>query len=192
MTGTAEITETGEVGVAELVFDDARARLVLEFADERVQLLALGSEAHMQWLGESSLRRMPEMDGASVAAWHPSATFGDWSKAFARAEFLRTTECSEGVRSVVRGESPTGWSSTLLVDAETHRVVSRLDCHPLLLDLAQGVTSNYADFRDVGGMLLPFEIVTHYPMKTVHAIKIVFESAELGPIEDAVFELPGS
>lgn len=109
-----------------------------------------------------------------------TARFGDWRDTHESVQVLKRIQLDDKpvlmVRVVPR-ESP---GSTMFVDEASGRLI-RIDGLVQLPGLGiVGVTSVYEDFRDVGGMQIPFLSVSSFRSAMIGKIVTVLEKAEVG------------
>jgi hypothetical protein len=91
---------------------------------------------------------------------HPSVQLGDWRKHYDAVRVLRAAQVSGRKIYVVQLESAGLPPTQVSVDAETGDVLR--EERKLLLPIggAMQMTMVYSDFREIGGMRLPYRTVT--------------------------------
>ena len=124
---------------------------------------------------------------------HPFARFGDWRLWHPRLQVIQRIEGGGRAMFLVRAGDTSAPAQTLFVDAETGRVL-RVSGMTHVEPLGRiGMRATFDDFRDVSGMLLPFqsEVVLMNPMLGPMAVMNTLSEVELGvELPEGTFELP--
>ena len=120
---------------------------------------------------------------------HPAAIFGGWDDYYDSVEVLRRLDESGQVRLLVRTTSQGAPGSTRIVDLGTGRVVGEERVEQLLGVGFVGSTTEYSDFRDVGGLTLPFRTETRFAHPLLPRIVLQYDSAEVGVSDQGLFDV---
>ena len=118
----------------------------------------------------------------------------DWRSVFKKLEILMRIpgEAGAEARLMVRATPSQARPVTLIVGEETGRLLGHLRISEAPMVGQIGVTVRYGDYREVGGMLLPFEIASEFPTPLIGTVTARFEEAEVGvAVEDADFVIVG-
>ena len=119
----------------------------------------------------------------------------DWRKVFEKLEILMRIPGAAGAeaRLVVRATPSEARPVTLLVGEETGRLLEHLRISEAPLVGQIGVTARYGDYREVGGMWLPFEIASTFPTPLIGTVTARFEEVETGvAVSDGDFVIAGT
>ncbi len=121
---------------------------------------------------------------------HPAIEYGGWRRGYEQLDVLKHIE-SENLL-MVRAVTPNVPGATLYVDTDTNRVkgAKRIQFVPGMGFV--GVQIKYSDFRDVGGVILPFNIESQHAHPLVGKVVVTFDESESGIGESDLFDLPSS
>jgi len=110
---------------------------------------------------------------------HPVVAYGGWER-FRQVEVLKRIDEGDGPRLLVRTVADEGPGSTKIIDETTGLVIGedRLEYLPGMGYV--GVQVTYEDFRDVGGMRLPFRLRSKYATALIGEVVIEFDRFEIG------------
>jgi hypothetical protein len=111
---------------------------------------------------------------------HLLARLGDWGDWYEHVEVVQELEGEGKHILVLRLGDTSAPAPSLLVDLDADTVF-RMDSVSHLPGVGRmGSRTNYADYRDVGGMLLPFLIRTEYANPLLGEVLTHVESYDLG------------
>ena len=174
-----EITGTTK-GTIELSFDASRLRATVGGAIKQEQVLD-GDRALTGALG-SRPREETGVMREQMLCDHPAVAYGGWSRRYDHIEVLKRIESDGRAALLVRTVPKEGPGSTKIVDEDSGLLLGedKLEFLPGIGYV--GLRSSYEDFRDVGGVRLPFRIVSRYANPMLGAVTIEFERGELGEV----------
>lgn len=173
-------------GQAVRVIDDRRSHAEVSIAGGKTSLTTLGDRGVLE--AEGRLRQ--ELEGVILTQAllnHPAAIFGAWDLHYDSVEVMRRLGESGQARLLVRTTPDGAPGSSRIVDIETGRVVGEERVEQLPGVGFVGLTIEYSDFRDVGGITLPFRTETQFAHPLLPRIVLQYDSAESGA-SDAVFQ----
>ncbi|MBL7009275.1 MAG: beta-lactamase family protein [Planctomycetes bacterium] len=118
------------------------------------------------------------------------ARFGDWRRWHARMQVIQQLQRGGKEILLVRAGDTSAPAPTFLIDLETGRVLGE-ESMILLPGLGRiGQQLRFGDFRDVSGMLLPFQIKAEIANSMIGALVTTVTEIELGvELSDRAFEL---
>ena len=180
MTGTIVIRARGMDGTIEMLFDARRLRMTVQAGPAREVVWVTEDDRVFTQLMDQDPTELSGSERFAALVAHPLRRLGDWTADYATVEVLRPVVDGENACLLVRTEPTEGFGSTKLVDAETSLLVAedRLESIPGLGTL--GLRVAYGDLREVGGVLLPFRIVSEYAHPLLGTIDITFDEVEVG------------
>jgi len=120
-------------------------------------------------------------------------TFGDWRRSYDEVEVLARLKAGDRSLLLVRVVPHETFGATMFVDEASGRVV-------VVDSLVQvpgvgivGVQTRFGDYRDVGGLLLPFKTVARFANPQIGTVVWTVEHAEPGvEVPDRAFSRPRS
>ncbi len=120
-----------------------------------------------------------------------SVTFGDWTEHYESVEVLKRVQVGDDSVLLVRVVPREAPGSTMFIDEASGLV-------RLTYSLAQlpglgivGVQTRYGDFRDIGGMQLPFRAVAKFASKLIGRVVTQLEESEAGvEVSEGTFAPP--
>ena len=190
LTGTITLEDRGLEGPFTMQFDGTGLRTVLNLGGAEQMAVSDGVRV---WSSSPQTGRV-ELEGVyreQSLLEHPASHMGDWREDYEEVEVLRRVRRDDRDVILIRtvpGEAP---GSTKFVDAETGLVIreERLVQFPGLGFV--GVRTDYEDFRDVGGMQLPFRSAARFATPLIGRIEVRVEKAETGvELPAGIFTLP--
>ncbi len=190
LTGTLKLEKRGLEGRFTSVFDSTRSRSSAEVAGTEEVVVISGDEAWYQatQLGAQALTgtRLSQTLLEQVAI-----RYGDWTEHYETVEVLKRLKTEGRSVLLVRVVPKEGPGATMVVDEKTGRVV-HTDTLVQLPGLGLvGVETDYGDFRDVGGMTLPFKTVTQYATPLIGKILSTVTEAKTGvSVPKGTFDAP--
>ena len=109
-----------------------------------------------------------------------SVTFGDWTEHYERVEVLKRVQLGDDSVLLVRVVPREAPGSTMFVHEESG-LVPHTDSLAQLPGLGiVGVQTRYEDFRDVGGMQLPFRSVAEFASQLIGRVITQLDESETG------------
>lgn len=121
---------------------------------------------------------------------NPAWTFADWRPHYASVNVVARRTLDDRPTLVVRCIPSIAYPATMLVDEETGKLVGqeRLAIIPGLGVI--GTSIRYGDFREVGGVLLPFSLKTAYATPLIGDATTKVDSAEVVEPAAGMFDAP--
>lgn len=179
LRGTVRLEQRGMEGTVSMLFDRARQRTEIDYGSAREITVVDGDRA---WSKAPALG-VTELEGP----WREQAlldrlvvTLGDWRRHYRSVEVLKRLQAGDDTVLLVRVVPDEAPGATLFVDETTGRVA-------MVHSLAQlpglgivGVETRFQDLRDVGGMRLPFRIMSKYATPLIGTVVTTLERAETG------------
>jgi CubicO group peptidase (beta-lactamase class C family) len=110
------------------------------------------------------------------------ALVGDWRRTFKELQpLIRDPGDGEGeARILVRAIPHEALPITLIVGEESGRLLGDLRIAEAPIVGRIGISVSYSDFRDVGGILFPFQQKSKFPSPLIGTISVQIEEAEVG------------
>ena len=179
MSGTLKFETRQMEGSLTTLFDATRERTEIHFGaveqivvknDGRVWTYATPTGADEL---EGQLREQELLARFSVV-------FGDWTEYYEHVEVLKRVQIGDKSVLVVRVVPREAPGSTMFVD-EASGLVLHTDSLAQIPGLGVvGVQTDYGDFRDVGGMQLPFRVVAKFASQLIGVMATTLDNAETG------------
>ena len=190
MSGIVEIETRKMEGPITSLFDATRGRTEVVFGTVEQLAVINGSRA---WSG-ASLAGFEELEGQlkeQALLDQFTVRYGDWTKHYQHVEVLKRIAQGDNNLLLVRVEPEQGSGSTMFVHEESGRLV-------LMHSLAQlpgmgvvGVKTRFGDYRDVGGMQLPFRTEAKFATPLIGVVNTVFDKVEIGvEVTEQTFAAP--
>lgn len=135
-----------------------------------------------------------EKTGKALAAMRLNADFYqplNWRKNYPQIEFTRTAKIGEEEVYVIKKTPAEGYPVTEYISAKTFLVLRQDTEIPYAANLTIPQTTQFSDYREVDGVMIPFKYTTKNPItgEVVTTVKEVRFDVE---ISDAVFSLEKS
>lgn len=144
----------------------------------------LSFDGHDGWSESSakSVEQLPAKQAIELRNASIAVRFGDWSNYFDRVQVIQRLKGPDGDVFVVRAGDTSATAGTYYVDAEKHRVF-REDRIVYVEQIGRvGQRVKFQDFRDVSGILLPYQTqveIAHPMVGQIISIKTMVDS-EIG------------
>ena len=106
--------------------------------------------------------------------------FGDWTEHYQSVEVLKRLQIGDKSVLLVRVEPREAPASTMFVDEASGQVLLTDSLTQIPGLGIVGIRSKYTDFRDVGGMQLPFRTVATFSTELIGRIVTQIEESEAG------------
>ncbi|MFT7668278.1 MAG: CubicO group peptidase (beta-lactamase class C family) [Planctomycetota bacterium] len=125
-----------------------------------------------------------------IRAQNNFALFGDWREWYPTIEVIQRLQVNERDILVLRVGDTSAPAATYYVDLKTDRLI-HVDSVSFLEGMGRvGQQASYSDFRDVGGMLLPFKTETQVASGLIGTVEYKVAEFELGvEVLEGTFEL---
>lgn len=187
LTGTFSMPDRGLEGPAVRVFDRQRSRTEITLGGAKTTIMALADRAVLE--KENSPRQ--ELEGIILKQTllnHPAVIFGNWPDHYASVEVLRRLSEDGHARLLVRTTPDGAPGASRIVDAKTGRVVGEERIEQMPGAGFVGLTVEYSDFRDVGGVTLPFRTETRFAHPLLPRMVLQYDTAEPGVPDEGLFD----
>ncbi len=116
---------------------------------------------------------------------HPWRAFGDWRKSFAQVQVVGRTSVDGTPALVVRCIPRKGYPAAMLVDEQSGLLLG-VEKQVVIPGLGVvGASVRHSDFRDVGGVKLPFKSETTFASPMLGKSFAVIDSAQVGAATSA-------
>ncbi|MGH1342159.1 MAG: serine hydrolase domain-containing protein [Nannocystales bacterium] len=190
LRGTVTLKSRRLEGVFSSTFDSTHSNSSAELAGTEEVVVVSGDQA---WYRATHLGAQ-ELTGARRAQTlldQVSVRYGDWSEHYESVEVLKRLEHDDQSVLLVRVVPKEGPGATMVVDEKTGRLI-HTDTLVQVPGLGLvGVETDYGDFRDVGGMTLPFKVVATYATPMIGTIVSVVTESKTGVrVPEDTFKAP--
>ena len=180
MTGRVNLATRQLEGRITRLFDADRQRTKLDFGGVEEVVVTSGGRG---WTASTATGR-EELHGERLEQAlldHFSALFGDWREHYEHVEVLKRAPRREGapvlIVRVVPREAP---GATVYVDEDTGRVLYSFGLVQVPGLGIVGVQNRFEDYREVGGMTLPFRTVSKFASNLIGRVEVTIEKAAVG------------
>ncbi|MBD3867600.1 MAG: beta-lactamase family protein [Acidobacteria bacterium] len=179
VSGTLNYETRKMAGPMTTLFDTNRERTEVRF-DSMTQIVVKSGDR--AW-SDNPATGVQELDGelreqTLLDRYH--VRFGDWTQHYESVEVLKRLEAGGSTILLVRvvpRESP---GATMYVDEETG-LLRRIDSLVLIPGLGiAGVKTQFHDYRDVGGMQIPFRVESQFATPMIGKVVNTLETVETG------------
>lgn len=190
LVGTTRFESRGLEGRFVALVDGERRRIDSDFGTIRETVVRGRARA----FGYNTSLGVSELEGAAREQLDLDslpARFGDWRRFYEHIEVLKRVRQGERSALLVRVVPQEARGATLIVDEESGRVL----VHDSLVQLpglgVVGVRTQFGDFRQVAGMVLPHRSVAKFATPLVGSVVSTLDSVELGvEVTDETFARP--
>ncbi len=191
LTGKVRLAARQLEGRMTRLFDAGRQRTRLDFGSVEETTVTDGERG---WSASTPTGR-EELKGERLEQTrldHFAALFGDWREHYRHVEVLRRAPRREGdavlIVRVVPHQAP---GATIYVDEGSGRVLYSFGLVQIPGLGTVGIQSRFEDYRDVGGMVLPFRIVSKFSSDLLGEVEMIIEEAKTGvKVTDRTFAAP--
>jgi CubicO group peptidase (beta-lactamase class C family) len=190
LSGALKFETRGMEGPVTTLFDATRARTEIHIGT--VEEIIVMNDGRV-WTYNTATGA-DELDGPRLEqAWldRLSVTFGDWTQHYERVEVLKRVQLGDDSVLLVRVVPREAPGSTMFVDEASGRV-GHTDSLAQIPGLGiVGIQTTYGDFRDVGGMQLPFRSVAAFASQLIGRVVTTLDNAETGvDVSEETFAAP--
>ena len=188
LAGSFSMPDRGLEGTVVRVFDRTRSRMELSMAESTTTVITTETRGVVQ-RGDQPRQELDGIMLKQALLSHPAAIFGDWERFYVDIEVLRRLK-EDGVERLLVRTTPEGGSgASRIVDVATGRVVGEGRIEQIAGVGLMGMTIEYSDFREIGGVTLPFRTETRFAHPLLPRMVQQYEMSEAGVSDDGVFEL---
>ena len=179
MTGLLKFEDRGMEGPVTTIFDTTRERTEIQIGTAR----EIRVKKEDQVSTYTTHTGADKLDGArreQALLDQVSVRYGDWSEHYREVEVLKRVQLGNDTVLLVRVVPNEGPGSTMFVHEESGRIV-HIDSLVQIPGLGLvGIQTTYEDFRDVGGMQLPFRAKSKFATPLIGRVVSTLEQAETG------------
>jgi CubicO group peptidase (beta-lactamase class C family) len=192
LAGAIRSTQQGATtdGTIEVLFEGTKRMYQrLDIGGVVVQVAVDGQTVRMR-TGEGDVQVIEGPMATAMLIDRAAVLIGDWRRWFESITVLRrVTSGSKNllfIHAVPKGSN----ACMIVLDEETSHLRLKATVTELPGLGAAGQITEYGDFRDVGGMLLPFSVETRYSTPLLGRSEVTYESAEVNvTVDERAFEL---
>ncbi|MEM7478389.1 MAG: serine hydrolase domain-containing protein [Planctomycetota bacterium] len=177
--------KSGPLGMTSSIqqwLDGRRSEFRLKSWTTNAAVITNGSDA----AATNSSGKLARIDGAArlqeVAA-HPTIQYGGWSDFYEKVYVMRQVKRDDQSLLVVRAETKGLSGKTMLINAESGRIIEEHSLQFVPGVGYLGAQTTYSEFRQTGGITLPFHLETKLSSALLGSVIIDIESAEV--VEDS-------
>ncbi|GJM23301.1 MAG: hypothetical protein DHS20C15_32160 [Planctomycetota bacterium] len=176
MTGTIDLGPPREPGTIELLFDARRLRMQASLGPTSERLWITADDRVVSQVNDAAVTELEGIEREQALSVHPIRRLAGWREDFTELQVLRPIVEGPNARLLVRAVSPSGRSTTKLVDLVSEFLADedRLELVPGMGQL--GVQVAYRDVRDVQGVMLPFKVHSIYQHPFMPKITVSFDA----------------
>lgn len=181
MSGTIERSTSQDKGTFELLTaGDDRYRLKINLKGAETQQVVAGNRAWIQPVASSAIQELPQaMAKASRLDGWVLAT-GDWRSEFAHARVLKRVQLDGKSAFVVHAAPKEGRHRLIYLDAESGLTLGYDQVYELPGPGMGGFEVRFSDYREIGGVHIPFKVTTKHPATLRGAQTYRVEKIETG------------
>ena len=187
LDGTIKMGLFGVKGTIQVWFDRRNSRTEIKIGRTPVVVITNGQEVVATGMS-GSVERLEGVARQQELVGHPAIEYGGWRRGYEQVEVLKQIEAENLI--MVRAVAPNMPGVTLCVDSASNLVkgAKRIQFIPGLGFV--GVQTKYGDFREVGGMTLPFKIESQHANPLIGNMVITFNESETGIGASDLFDFP--
>lgn len=179
LTGKVKIEANQREGDMRLLFDVDRSRSAIDLGSMREVGVVEDGRA-WSYATNTGLQELDGVRHEQAVLDRFAVTFGDWRDHYAHVEVMKRVQAGDESALLVRVVPRKAPGATIFVHEPSGRVVM---IHGLVQVPGVGIIglrTRFRDFRDVGGMLLPFQVVADYAIPQIGRVISQMESAKVG------------
>lgn len=186
LSGTIQTGPLGTQGTIEQWIGRRSLRIELKISEILTTVVMTEDEVFVERDGKvtklDGIQRVQEIIG------HPAIQFGDWQRGYEQLNVLKQLE--DDGQLMVWAKADGLPASTFFVDSESNRVV-RSNGNSFVAGVGYvGIETKYSDFREVGGVTLPFKTETGFSNRLLGKTTATFTTSETGIDPTGLFEIP--
>ena len=190
LSGTFKMEQRQIEGPVTTLFDSTRARTEIDFGAAE-QIVVIDDDRVWSY---ATTTGADELDGPlreQALLGRLAVAFGDWTEHYKHVEVLKRVHHDGQSLLLVRVVPDEAPGSTMFIHEESGRVF-RTDSLAQVPGLGiVGVQTRYGDFRDVGGMKIPFRTDSEYASQLIGRVVTTLDTAETGvDVSEDTFAAP--
>ncbi len=190
LSGTIKMGPLGLSSPFEQWFDARNMRSDIKGWTSSTSVIVRGTQVAVSSNGGKSFELQSGVVREQEVLAHPAVHYSDWGGAQTRMEVLKQVEVDGQQLILVRAEvnDLPGW--TIFVDADSGHITAEHSLQYLPGAGYIGVETNYSDFREVAGLILPFRTESKFANPLLGRVIIQFDAFEVGLQAGDRFEIP--
>ena len=192
MSGTLKIGPTQIEASITSLFDTARGRTEIQVGPAK-EIFVFDNGRVWSYSATAGAEELAGERLEQVLLDRSVVRFGDWTEHYQSVEVLKRLQIGDKSVLLVRVEPREAPASTMFID-EANGQVLLTDSLTQIPGLGiVGIRSKYGDFRDVGGMQLPFRTTARFSTELIGRIVTQIEESETGvEVTEETFAAPTS
>lgn len=182
MSGTIERSTSQDKGTFEQLFaGDDHYRLKINQSGAETQQAVAGDRAWIRLLASSPVEELSVARAASARLDGWLLASGDWRREFEQARVLKRVEVDGGPTIIVVHAAPKeGRQRLLYFDAATGMTIGYDQVYEIAGLGMIGAEVRFSDYRDIGGVQIPFRVTTKYATPVLGTVTFQVEKIETG------------
>lgn len=178
----------GRKGRIQQWFDSTRLRSEVRFGETVATVVVDGQQAAASEGGP--LKPLDGAMGRQEVVGHPAIHYGQWRRGYQQLQVLRRIERDGKHHLLIRAANKNTPTTTLIVDAESGRLIGEQGLVFVAGAGVLGVETQYDDFRSVAGLQLPMRIESKFANPLLGKVVIQFDKVTTGLEPGERFKLP--
>jgi hypothetical protein len=187
MSGTVERTTSQGKGTFELLSaGEDHYHLKVNVNGPQTEQVEAGDRAWIRPVASSPFQELPEAMAKSSLRNGWMFAIGDWRSEFPQAHVLKRVELDGKFAFMVHAAPEAGHQRLIYFDAESGLTLGYDQVQDLTGLGMVGSEVRFSDYREVGGVQIPFKITTKFPTPVLGTVTYQVEKIEAGvkPDED--------
>jgi CubicO group peptidase (beta-lactamase class C family) len=181
ISGTLERTTTQQKGTFELLASGTdHFRLKVKQAGAETEQVVAGDHAWIRLLASSPLEEMPEALAKASRRDGWLLTLGDWRGEYEQAQVLKRIEMDGKSAFIIHAAPKEGHQRLIYMDADSGQTLGYDQVHDVPGLGMIGSEVRFSDYRDVGGVQLPYKITSTFPTPVLGTVTYQVEKVETG------------
>jgi hypothetical protein len=179
MSGTVERSTSQEKGTFEQIFaGDDRYRLKINQSGVETEQAVAGDRAWLRPLASSPVQELTGAKAASARLDGWLLAIGDWRREFEQARVVKRVERDGQPAIIIVHAAPKEGRQRLFYLADTGVAVGYDQVYEVAGLGMIGAEVRFSDYRDVGGVQVPFKVTTKYSMPALGTLTFRVEKVE--------------
>ncbi|MGH8219576.1 MAG: serine hydrolase [Steroidobacteraceae bacterium] len=182
MIGTIErsAAQTTKGSFELLTGGDDHYRLKVNLGGAQTEQVVAGDRTWIRPLASSPLQEMPDAMAKSSRRDGWMLSIGDWRGEFEQARVLKRIEMDGKSAFIVDAAPKEGHQRLIYFDAESGLTLGYDQVHDLPGLGMVGSEVRFSDYREIGGVQIPFKITTKFPTPVLGTVTYQVEKIETG------------
>lgn len=181
MSGTIERSSSKDKGTFELLSaGEDRYRLKINLSGAETQQGVIGNRAWIQALASMPVQELPAAMARSTRLDGWMLATGDWRSEFEHASVLKRVELDGKPAFIIHAAPKEGRQRLIYFDAETGLILGYDQVYDLPGLGMIGAEVRFSDYREIGGVQIPFTLTAKYPTPVLGTQTYQVEKIETG------------